>query len=414
MRYFLILLLVVIGTADISAQTTPTATPTPTPTTITNNCTEFGGTSVPILQPGTRKFKIKAIVGVSSKTAREADYVEFQTMEKIYSAGNPPKLLFDTGTSIYGAVTLRKSRHFPMRRGKIEVKLDPLINWNGDRIEIAISRHGPFPINDRPKQRNDPCEPKDPRVAKPNCVAGRGNAEVGILVPAVAAAASGVVTAVADDEDTEFIAATAFFSIAKELGNLLNGTDVEISKDEIFDLTFDAKQQTVCAMFSKDDAKEKAAVAGPAKLEIPIAGEIDRRSGTVSITHGEFRGQTFAGIVPLVVALKKAKYRSDSVDQLRVVLEESIAALEKAQHAEAGRPSEPFTGQSWQMRMDDIKSLVVVEIANENKLQFKAFVGTQTELTAIVDPTKCRELNDKCVICPDGKIYCTITAIKKE
>jgi hypothetical protein len=68
--------------------------------------------------------------------------------------------------------------------------------------------------------------------------------KVWILVPAIAAAASGVLTSAASDEDTEFIAATAFFSIAKELGNLLNGTGVEISKDEIFDLEFDAKQQT--------------------------------------------------------------------------------------------------------------------------------------------------------------------------
>lgn len=76
-------------------------------------------------------------------------------------------------------------------------------------------------------------------------MAGRGNAEIAILVPTIAAAAGGIVTAVADNDETEFIAATAFFSIARELGNLLNGTDVEIAKDEIFDLTFDSKQQTV-------------------------------------------------------------------------------------------------------------------------------------------------------------------------
>ena len=221
---------------------------------------------MPILQPETRKFKIKTIVGLSSKTAREADYVEFRTMEKIYAAGKPPTLLFDKDTPIYGFVTLRKSRKFPFRRGKLELELDQLVNWNGDKMDVAVSRHGPLPRNDRPDQRNDPCQPIPPRTPKKNCVAGRGNAEVAILVPAIAAAAGGVVTAVAHNDDTEFIAATAFFSVAKELGNLLNGTDVEISKDEIFDLTFVAKQ-TVCAMPSAEDAKKdekKGNAAGPA------------------------------------------------------------------------------------------------------------------------------------------------------
>lgn len=402
MRYLLVLSMVVFVTVEGLAQTTTS-----------NNCTEYGGKSVPILQPGTRKFKIKAITGVSSKTAREADYVEFQTMEKIYAAGNPPTLLFDKGTSIYGYVTLRKSRKFPFRRGKLELNLQQLVNWNGDKIDIAISRHGPLPRNDRPDQRNDPCEPKNPRTDKHNCVAGRGNAEVAILVPAVAAAAGGVVTAAADgdDDDTEFIAATAFFSIAKELGNLLNGTDVEIAKDEIFDLEFDAKQQTVCALPSADEAKKSG--APPAKLEIPIAGEIDSRSGTVSITHGELKGKTYASILSAMEALKKADYQSDGVDQLRMVLGESIVELEKRKKGESGPPPEPGQDQSWQTRLDDIKSLVVVKAQDESRFQFTAFLGTQTELMTVNDGQKCREMNKRCVICPDGKIYCTIVAIRK-
>jgi len=244
MRCFLILSLVVVATVNTLAQST--------------NCAEYGGESVPILQPGGRKFKIKAVVGVSSKTAREADYVEFKTMEKIYSADDSPVVLFDKDTPIYGVVTLRQSRRFPFRRGKLEVELEQLVNWNGDRIDIAISRHGPLARNDRPKQRNDPCKEEEDGPSRRNCVAGRGNAEVGILVPAVAATAGGIVTALADKEETAFIAATAFFSIAKEVGNLMNGTDVEIAKDEVFNLTFDAKHQTVCAMASKDQK------AGPA------------------------------------------------------------------------------------------------------------------------------------------------------
>ena len=403
MRYILLLLLIVFGALQGLAQTT------------TNNCTEYGGKSVPILQPATRKFKIKAMGGVSSKTAREADYVEFRTMEKIYAAGKPPVLLFDKDTPIFGVVTRRKSRKFPFRRGKIELELEQLVNWNGDKIDIAISRHGPLRRNDRPDQRNDPCEPLPPRVAKHNCVAGRGNAEVAILVPAVAAAASGVITAAANDDETEFIAATAFFSIAKELGNLLNGTDVEISKDEIFDLTFDASAQTVCAMPSKDDAKENETkdAAGPAKLEIPIAGEVDRSSGTVSITHGDLKGKTFAGISLAIEALKKAGYRTDGVDQLRLVLEEGLVELEKRRKAESGPLPDVPPDPSWQMKLDDIKSVVVIEALDEKRVHFKAFVGTQTELMTINDAPKCREMNKRCIICPDGKIYCTIVAIRK-
>src|ERR1044072_3640266 len=144
MAKFLILLLTVFATGRALAQT---------PTANSPNCTEYGGKSVPILQPGTRKFKIKAVNGVSSKTAREADYVEFKTMEPIYSTGNPPVVLFAKDTPIYGFVIFRKSRHFPIRKGKLELRLEPLINWNGDDIQIAISRHGKFEDPDRPDQR---------------------------------------------------------------------------------------------------------------------------------------------------------------------------------------------------------------------------------------------------------------------
>ena len=67
-------------------------------------------------------------------------------------------------------------------------------------------------------------------------MAGRGNAEVSVVVTTVAGASGAAVSSVAKDDDTKFIAATSFFSIAKDLGNLLNGTDVGIAKDEIFNL----------------------------------------------------------------------------------------------------------------------------------------------------------------------------------
>lgn len=207
-------------------------------------CSEYGGTRVNILKSPGRRFKIKAVVGASSATAREADYVEFKTMEKIYSTDNPPKVLFDKDTSIFGYVTHRKKRQVPFRRGQIELQLEPLINWNGDIIEMAILRHGPFKKDDKPERRNDPCK----RTETPghNCVAGRGNAPVAPIITSVAGVASGTVAAIAKEEETRFIAATTFFSLAKELGNVLAGTDVEVAKDEIFDLIIETPH--VCAL----------------------------------------------------------------------------------------------------------------------------------------------------------------------
>jgi len=193
-----------------------------------------------------RPFKIKAVVGVSSSTARVADYVEFKTMENIYSATNPPKLLFGKDTPIYGVVTRRKHRHFPFVGGQLELKLEPLVNWDGMRVEIAIARHGPIDTKNQEsekerKRRNKPC-----KEGGNNCVAGRRNASVAPVVPAVAAAGPGAVAAIAKEEETRFIAATAFFTTAKELGNVLNGTDAEISKDEIFDMFIEPKPQLIC------------------------------------------------------------------------------------------------------------------------------------------------------------------------
>lgn len=392
MAKFLVLLLIVFATGHTLAQTP------------TNNCTEFGGKSVPILQPGTRKFKIKAVNGVSSKTAREADYVEFKTMEPIYSSGNPPVVLFPKETPIYGLVTLRKSRHFPLRRGKLELQLERLVNWNGDEIEIAISRHGPLVPIDRPKQRNDACE-----TPRKNCVKGRGNAEVGILVPAVAAAAGGALAALADEEETTLIAATALFSVAKELGNLLNGTDLEIAKDEIFDLTIEAKQQTVCAM-PEPKAAASATAVSPPKLQLSIAGKIDRNLRSVSITSGELKGATFSGIGLVIDALKKLGYRKDAVEQLRTVLERSIEDVAKMDREEKFPP----LGEVSDRPADSTMSLVVVERESKSTLEFRVFAGSEAEIVALYDLTKCEKMNDYCFLCPDGVIRCKILGLIKE
>ena len=216
-------------------------------------CEPYGGKRLPILyHPGQSKFKIKAVAGVDSATAREADYVEFKTMENIYAAVPqpsaqplPPIVLFPKETPIYAIVTHRKHRHFPLVRGQLELKLEPLTNWNGEEIEIAIARHGPVKSPDEPKRRNDPC--KKTEHPEKNCVAGRGNAAVAPIVPSVAGASAVTVAALAKKDETRFIAATAFFSIAKDVADVLNGTDVAVGAGEIFDLIVDSRTKTVCA-----------------------------------------------------------------------------------------------------------------------------------------------------------------------
>lgn len=210
-------------------------------------------------------FKIKAANSVSSATARVADYVEFRTMEPIYSDGPYPAILFDKETPIYAVVTRRNHRHFPLVRGKLEIALEPLLTWDNKRIEMAIARHGKLTetetgsleqkeMDKRNKRINKPCKVDRENRVRDNCVAGRGNAEVSIVVTAVAGASGAAVSALAKDDDTKFIAATSFFSIAKDLGNVLNGTDVGIGKDEIFNLRL-KPGSSFCAM-PKEAKKE--------------------------------------------------------------------------------------------------------------------------------------------------------------
>lgn len=67
-----------------------------------DGCQEYGGIRRTVLKSGDRRFKIKSVVGANSGTAREADYVEFKTMEKstprtthqeCYSTKTPPSLV---------------------------------------------------------------------------------------------------------------------------------------------------------------------------------------------------------------------------------------------------------------------------------------------------------------------------------
>jgi len=193
-----------------------------------------------------RPYKIKVVSGVSSETSRVADYVEFKTMEPIYSSDGTQ--VFPKETAIFGVVTRRKHRSFPFMGGKIELRLEPLLTWDGQAVEIAIARK--IPIGARTGQekaegRNEPCNGN-----RENCVAGRRNPSVAPAVAAAAGASGAAITAIAKDDETRFIAASAFFSLAKDLGNLLAGTDAVIAKDEVFDLYL-MKNFTVCVLSLK-------------------------------------------------------------------------------------------------------------------------------------------------------------------
>jgi len=205
------------------------------------------------LTPQKHAFKIKAVQGVSSSTARVADYVEFTTMESIYSVPveGESKVLIAKGTPVFGIVTRRKHRHFPFVGGKLEVKLEPLINWDGAEISVRIARRGPIyelETKKETKERNKPCKSDGT-----NCVAGRRNASVAPIVPAIAAAGTAAIASVAGNTETRFIAGAALLTIAAQqgIGDLLNGTDAEISKDEIFDMF--VKEASICAPL--EDAK---------------------------------------------------------------------------------------------------------------------------------------------------------------
>ena len=89
-------------------------------------------------------------------------------------------------------------------------------------------------------KENKPCE-----YERGNCVAGRRNSEVAPVVTAVAGAGGAAVVAFAKDDQTRFIAASSFFTLAKDLGNLLNGTDATIAAGEIFNMHFTGPL-TVC------------------------------------------------------------------------------------------------------------------------------------------------------------------------
>jgi hypothetical protein len=241
MKYLLLVSILMFAT--IACGQSPTAQPSPQPSPSpavdpTNPCKDEK--EILFRKP----YKIKVVTGTSSATARVADYVEFNTMEPIYTMEEFPQEAFPKNTSIYAVVTRRETRRFPLVRGKLEIALEPLLTWDNRKIEMGIARHPDLTPSEaglsekelarRNKRVSKPCQPYDPQ--RSNCVAGRGDAAVSAAVTAIAGGAGTAISFVPKNNDTTFIAATSFFQVAKDLGNLLAGTDVEISKDAIFDL----------------------------------------------------------------------------------------------------------------------------------------------------------------------------------
>lgn len=261
MKYFLLISVIVFGSANAFAQARilPPLTPRINPR---GTCPLKGSDRINIL---TRKpFKIKAQSTVSSETARIADYVEFKTMEDIYSAAEYPTVVFKESTSIFAVVTWRKHRRFPFRGGNIEIALKPLVGWDGTEVQMGIRRHGRVRPDDK-KRRVDPC---DKALNKKNCVAGRRDPKVAPVGGVIAGSSVAAVGAFAEDKDLRFFAATTLFSMAKDLADLLNGTDAEIKQNEIFDLYIDAGS-FICSIPAKDKPEPtEIKFLEPVKIEI--------------------------------------------------------------------------------------------------------------------------------------------------
>ena len=156
-------------------------------------------------------------------------------------------------------------------------------------------------------------------------------------------------------------------------------------------------------------------IARPVEVQVVIAGEIDKTTGRVTITDGEFKERSFSSIASVVEEMKRAGYRPQAVDQFRTILESNIDALEKK---DDGKPFvEPFVDRS-PIQIPGFAegekiSLVIVERISKGKFGFKALLGSAHEIGGQYDLDKCEKMNKKCFICPDGKIRCKTTAITK-
>jgi hypothetical protein len=234
------------GQTQTTTETKSTTTVGNTTTTVTTTQTTTPCAAGTPLTIGTAKaYKIKSVGTVTSSTARPSDYVEFTTMEDVYSEPEgpcPAQVMIPKGTSVFGIVVDRKHRHFPFTNGKLTVQLVPYNTWDNQNITLSISRKDPL--------RND-CEAGKRKAGasapQGNCVAGRANANVAAVIPATAAGGTAVLGALSDTPTGRIIAATALFAIISQqnVGDLVNGTDAQIAKDEVFDMKIDGPVKIV-------------------------------------------------------------------------------------------------------------------------------------------------------------------------
>lgn len=176
-----------------------------------------------------RPFKIKLERTISSATARESDYVQFTTLEDIYCAESD-KPVIPKDTIVFGVVTRRKHRHFPFKKGELEVQLEPMrLGKNAVQVDVSILRRPPL-TGSKPQQG---C-----KGVTSNCISGRKNSVVAPIVEAIAAAGSAIVAGVADTQATKIIALTGLFELVGNGGvtEIVNGTDSHLEEGEIFDM----------------------------------------------------------------------------------------------------------------------------------------------------------------------------------
>jgi hypothetical protein len=181
-----------------------------------------------------RLFKIKLERTISSATARESDYVQFTTLEDIYCVDSDTPVI-PKDTIVFGVVTRRKHRHFPFKKGELEVQLEPMrLGKNAVETKVSILRRTPVP-GAKPQQG---CK----GVAE-NCISGRKNGVVAPIVEAVAATGGAIVAGVADAQATRIIALAGLFELVSNGGitELVNGTDSQLEEGEIFDMLIPTK-----------------------------------------------------------------------------------------------------------------------------------------------------------------------------
>lgn len=219
------LLILIFGLTVLAQRPSESPSPSPTPT-------PCGKEKFDILIKN--PYKIKVEQAVSSSTARRDDYVQFTTLEDVYSVAElncPTKVLIEKGTSIYGRVVIRKHRHFPLVNGRLEIKLLPIKTWDATLVHVDLRRH----LSDGNNWK-DTCKSLKDSRKEGNCIAGRRNAVVAPIVPAIAATGGGAVSLIAEDTTSKVLGATAFFTLAEKVGDLLNGTDAALGAGEILDM----------------------------------------------------------------------------------------------------------------------------------------------------------------------------------